>query len=1398
MRMEQYLTFTDHALWEVIVNGDSVSPVTSGSAGAEGPIPPKTAEQKLARKNKLKAKSTLILAIPDEHLLKFHACKDAKSLWKAIKNRFGGNKESKKMQKTILKQNYENFEDTNLKLLRSLPSAWNNIVLIMRNKLDLDTLSMDDLYDNLKLDNEDLEQIDTDDFEEMGLKWQVAMLTMRVKRAPRNQRNRNRDAPTRNAPVDTSTTNAFVVQDGIGGYDWSFQTKKELTNFSLMAYTSQDKTGLGYDSQMNKSDLNDIHVNESEVLNNVVDSRKSDRNDNQVNDSKDENVFKPKEVKKTVKPSLEKIEFVNVRNTTVENENKVEKPRKFSQSPRGNKINWNGLMTQKLGDGFEFKKTCFVWGSINHLIKDCDIYKNKMVLNNKGKITGPKEIRPVWDNTAKVNHQNKLTHPYPKRNFIPATVLTKFGQVPVNAVKQSSHRAASLISAVRRVNTVVSRTNVNNALPTTYSYFKAHSPVRRPFNKKSTAKTNNFNEKVNTAKGNPKYALQDQGIFDSRCSRHMTENKSYLTDYQEIGRFVAFGGNAKGGKITRKCKIRIGKLDFEDVYFLKELKFNLFSVSQMCDKKNSVLFTDTECVVLSPDFKLLDESQVLLKVSRNNNMYNFDLKNVVPVGGLTCLFVKATLDKSNLWHRRLGHINFKTMNKLMRGNLVKGLPSKLFENDHTCVACHKRKQHKASCKTKNVSSICKYLQILQMDLFIPVSIKSINNKTYCLVITDDFSRFSWVFFLATKDETLEILKNFIACIKNQMYHKVKTIRCDNETESKNRIMNEFCEMKGIKREFSIARTQQNSAAERKNRILIEAARTMLANSKLPTTFWAKAVNTACYVQNRVLVIKPHNKTPYELFLGRKPALSFMRPLGCFVIILNTLDHLGNQTNGNAGPKSSENEVAGDAGKKNTKVSRKENEVQDPAKEGRERTQRNEFESMFGQDKDANGNRMFTPVSAAGSTYVNLGGSIPVNVATLPNVDLPTDPLMPNLEDTVDLQDYGIFSGAYDDKVEGAVADFNNLELTTFVSLIPTTRIQKEHLKEQITRDPLLAPKTRRMTKTSQEHAMVGYIKKQRRTNHKDYQNYLFAYFLLQIEPKKVIQALTYPSWIEAIQDELLQFRLQKVWRLVDLPKGKHAIGTKWVYKNKKDERGIIVRNKARLVAQGYTQEEGIDYDDVFAPVARIEAIRLRLAYASFMRFIVYKMDVKSAFLYETIKEEVYVCQPSGFEDPYFSDKDKGDLLLVQVYVDDIIFRSTKKSLCTKFEGLMHKKFQMSFMGELTFFLGLQVMQRDNGIFISQDRYVADILKKFDFSSVKTTSTPIETNKALLKDEEAEDVDVHLYRSMIRSLMYLTASRPDIMFVIYACLWYPKDSPFDLKAFSDSDSARASLDRKSTT
>ncbi|GJS44324.1 putative ribonuclease H-like domain-containing protein [Tanacetum coccineum] len=1124
--MEQYLTHSDYALWEVIVNGDAPA---VASASAEGPIPLKTAKQKLARKNKLKAKSTLLLAIPDEHLLKFHGIKDAKTLNKSD------------LDTISMDDLYNNLKvyEAEIKSQSSLSSNYQNVAFVSSENTSSTNEVVNTTHEVTTLDNEDLEQIDTDDLEEMDLKWQVAMLTMRVKRflkktgrnlnfngketvgfdktkvecynchrrghfarecrAPRNQGNRNRDALRRIIPVETPA-NALVVQDGIGsssssssntevqncskeclesyqslqkqydqqrdalkksnleiiGYQLGLESlearivvhqkneavyeediaflkydvkvrdnsitklknqlaealrekddlKLKLEKFetSSMKLTKlinsqisvNNKSGVGFDSQMNENELHDCHLNKREVFESASNSsvNEIEEENNQVNDrfkkvegyhavpppytgnympsrpdlsfaGLDDSVYKtnvsetitsvprnesttsksskdsleqPKDVRPSApiikewesdsdddcvfrpsieqnKPSYAKINFVksneNTKESVIEqNIYRQTKNLRKSQSPRVDKRNWNGLMTQKLGDGFEFsKKACFVCGSINHLIKDSNFYENKMVgksvLNNKGWVTGQREVRPVWNNVQRVNHQKKLTHPQPKRNFVPTAVATKSALVPVNVMLLS----------------------------------KALQEQQRPFNQKSATKTNNFSKKVytakvtkvttagpkvivNTAEGKrenvvkssacwiwrPTRKLNDHISKDSRsympkrfdyinpqgrlngCSRHITRNKSYLTDYQDIDDgFVAFAGSPKGGKITGKGKIRTWKLDFEDVYFVKELKFNLFSVLQMCDKKNSVLFTVTECLILSPDFKLLDESQVLLKVPRQNNMYNFDLKNVAPSGDLTCLFTKATIDESNLWHRRLGHINFKTMNKLVRGNLVRGLPSKIFENNHTCVACQKGKQHKASCKTKLVSSISQPLQMLHMDLFRP----TFNHKTYCLVVTDDYSRFSWVFFLATKDETSGILKTFITGMEDQIIHKVKIIRCDNGLEFKNNDMNQFCGLKGTKREFSVARTPlQNGVAERKNRTLIEAARTMLADSLLPTTFWAKVVNIACYVQKRGLVTKPHNKTPYELLLGRPPSISFMRPFGCPVTILNTLDPLG--------------------------------------------------------------------------------------------------------------------------------------------------------------------------------------------------------------------------------------------------------------------------------------------------------------------------------------------------------------------------------------------------------------------------------------------------------------------------------------------------------------------------
>nr|GEV30635.1 hypothetical protein [Tanacetum cinerariifolium] len=593
-----------------------------------------------------------------------------------------------------------------------------------------------------------------------------------------------------------------------------------------------------------------------------------------------------------------------------------------------------------------------------------------------------------------------------------------------------------------------------------------------------------FSSSSSDLEGNPQIYLKDQGVIDSGCSRHMIRKMSYLTDCEEINRgYVAFRWNPKREKITGKCTIKTGNLDFENVYFVRELKFNLFSVSQI--------------------------------VPRKNNMYSVDLKNIVPKGGLTCLFAKVTSDESKLWHRRLGYLNFKTMNKLVKGNLVRALPSKLFKNNQTCVACQKGKQHRASCKSKTKNSFSLPLHLLHMDLFGPTFIKSLKKKMYCLVVTDDYSRFTWVFFLATKDETSGILTSFITRIENLVDHKFKVIRSGT--------------------------LRQNRVAKRRNRTLIEAVRTMLADSKLPTTFWAEAVSTTCYVQNRVLVVKPHNKTLYELFHDRTPTLSFMRPFGCPVTILNTIDYLG-KFNGKADkgffvgyslhskafrvfnsrtriveenlhirfsestpnvvgikvsdnlgqarkeielvndyillplwtadppffldPKSSHDDrskPSSDDRKKVDEDPRKESEYNDQEKEDNVNNTNN-------VNTAGNVNTVSSTVNAAGTNEVNVvGGKI--------SIELPFDPKMHTLEDDI------IFDFLSNDEDDGAVADINNLDTTIQGSPILTIRIHKYHPLDQVIRDLQSTTQTRKMLKNLEEHGFFSTI--QQRTNHKD-------------------------------------------------------------------------------------------------------------------------------------------------------------------------------------------------------------------------------------------------------------------------------------------------------------------------
>nr|GEZ52395.1 ribonuclease H-like domain-containing protein [Tanacetum cinerariifolium] len=674
------------------------------------------------------------------------------------------------------------------------------------------------------------------------------------------------------------------------------------------------------------------------------------------------------------------------------------------------------------------RKACFVCKSVDHLIKECDFHAEKMA-------------KPTQRNHANKGHHKQyalLTHLKPQKHMVPTVVLTQS--------KPISNTPVRPVSAAQPNITVIRPRCAHHVAPV----------VSAAQGKQGTW-------------GNSQQALQDKGVIDSGCSRHMTGNMSYLSEFEELNRgYVAFGGNPKGGKIAGKGKIKTGKLDLDDVYFAKELNFNLLSVSQMCDKKNSVLFTDTECLVLSLDFKLPDENQVLLRVPRENNMYNVNLKNIVPSGDLTCLFAKATIDESNLWHRRLGHINFKTINKLVKGNLVRGLPTKVIENDNTCVAC-------------------KFQEKVDEGFLVGYSVCSTGP--------------TWLFDIDSLTRTMNY----------------QPVTAGNQTNSD-------AAFDGKEHDFD---------AKKHESVVI--------------------LSSSCGAQS----MEQDDKTKKE-DKGKSHVESFTGYRDLNAKFEDCYDNRSNKVHASSSivPTVGQNYLNSTntfsaAGPSNTDVS-----------------------PTYGK-----------------SSFIDAS-------------QLPDDPDMPGLED---------ITYSADEDVVGAEADFNNLESSILVSPIPITRIHKDHPVSQIIGDLSSTTQTRR-----------------------------------------------------------------------------------------------------------HTQEEGIDYEEVFAPVARIKAIRLFLAYASFMGFMVYQMDVKSAFLYGTIEEEVYVCQLPGFEDPDHPDHPD------------------------------------------------KVKQKKDGIFISQDKYVADILRKFGLTKEKSASTPIDTEKPLLKDSDGEDVDVHTYRSMIGSLMYLTSSRPDIMFAVCAC------------------------------
>ncbi|GKB37985.1 putative ribonuclease H-like domain-containing protein [Tanacetum coccineum] len=1300
MKMEHYLAHTDYPIWEVIQNGNGHVSISTDTQ--------------------------------EDHHAKFHKMADAKEMWEAIKSRFGGNDESKKMHKYIIKQQFEGFSVSNSEGLHKGYDRFQSLLTQLKHHprntqnvafVPLRTLSTNrciQLVGLSSMDHEDLEQLDEFDLEEMDLKM-----------AGGHDFNENEK-------VIQKTDRAFLLEE--------CRTKgKFKIEHRRYAWNSGNKDGR---RSRKKEDSKALVTIDGEGVDWTSHSEEEEDYAMMACSSSGSNTEKLLTEAEKVKEDLK---------------DKVEKWHNSSKN-LGKLLNTQMSANDKFELGYGDYRYDGILSYENEVLQS--VFMNK---------ESDLENQPLYDSDE--------TH-------------ESFPELAVNEPK------------------VVSQPKVWYDAPIIEDYESDSEDehVSLPTEEQETPSF--VNKQVKT----PRETVKNQ----------FTHSKNPKVDKKGLG----YGFTTKAYIVCGSLSHLIRDCDFHEKRMAKQVELNKKKGKDNVQRENKPVWNNVQRVnhknQFVPRAVLTRTSKIPVstaKASGTNNVstarHNFKSQAVLTNAAMKISTVKPFVNR----------VNTAEVNAV---SAVGGKGKLLLSPQQVVIG-----DQKDITGTKS-----------------PNTMGNMNGKTRpYLADNQDFN---------------------VPCAfgGSKGYITGK--------EFKNRDFIKFCGSNGIKREYSNARTpQQNGVAERKNRTLIEAARTMLADSFLPNTFWAEAVSTACYVLNRVLVTKPQNKTPYELITGKIPIISYIRPFGCHVTILNTIDHLGkfdgksdegflvgyslnskafrvynletkrveenlhitflenkpnvagkgpnwlfdldyltdsmnyqpvrseNQANKHAGPKeanhnagtqdnidaensemeaesaqdyfvlpiwssytstvkSSEAKNEGEKSTKNTDLKTNEKPV-----DQEDQAFLDELERLKRQEKEANDAAEALRKEFAQDTEDLLlqAGAAKAN----------NDSQIPALEDSYDNPNDGIFTNAsYDD--EGAVADFTNLETIMNVSPIPTSRIHSIHPSTQILGDPKSAVQTRsKVNKSSGAHAFVSYIQKQRRNNHKDFQHCLFACFLSQIEPKKISEALEDESWVDAMQEELL---------------------------NKKDERGVVVRNKERLVAQGHRQEEGIDYDEVFAPVARIEAIRIFLAFASYMGFI----DVKIAFLYGLIDEEVYVSQPLGFVDPkcpkkvykvvkalyglhqalkawyatlstfllksgyirgtidktLFIKKDKNNIMLVQVYVDDIIFGSTKRSWCDEFEELMKNRFQMSSMGELTFFLGLHVKQKEDDIFISQDKYVAEILKKFDFASVKTASTPIETQNPLVKDEEATDVDIHLYRSMIGSLMYLTTSRPDIMFAVCAC------------------------------
>ncbi|GJV39440.1 integrase, catalytic region, zinc finger, CCHC-type containing protein [Tanacetum coccineum] len=720
------------------------------------------------------------------------------------------------------------------------------------------------------------------------------------------------------------------------------------------------------------------------------------------------------------------------------------------------------------------------------------------------------------------------------------------------------------------------------------------------------------------------------------------------------------GGLLKALNFVKKF---IGTVRFGNDHFGAIMGYGDYVVgdSEVSFRKHSCYVRDTDGVEL-------------LKGSRGSNLYTISVEDMMKSSPI-CLLSKASKHKSWLWHRRLNHLNFGTINDLARKDLVRGLPRLKFEKDHLCSACQLGKSKKHTHKPKTENTNLEVLNTLHMDLCGPMRVQTINGKKYILVIVDDYSRFTWVKFLRSKDETPTVVIKFLKQIQVGLNKTVRFIRTDNGTEFVNKTLYDYYESVGIFHQKTVPRTpQQNGVVERRNRTLVEAARTMLIFSKAPMFLWAEAVATACYTQNCSLIYTRHDKTPYELVHNKKPDLTFFRVFGALCYPTNDSEDLGKLQ-----PTADIGIFVGYA------PSRKGYRIYNKRTRQIMETIHVTFDELTEQMAPVQSSpgpapNLLMPGPISSGLVPNPAPAIPYVPPTnkelemlfqpmfdeyfnppgirqdpIPNVAQdPVIPTGPSVSISIDLD---APSGSHisspldhhSSSVHHGVAGEQYAEVNPFAAADPEPFVNvfaPDYNSEASSSGEITIPEPNQSTlphehirKWTDSHPLDNIIGNPSRpvsTRKQLATDALWCFYnsvLSKVEPKNFKSAVTEDCWFQAMQEEIHEFDRLDVWELVPPPDSAMIIALKWIYKVKLDEYGDVLKNKARLVAKGFRQEEGLDFEESFAPVARLEAIRIFIANAASKNMTVYQMDVKTAFLNGELKEEVYVHQPEGFVDP---------------------------------------------------------------------------------------------------------------------------------------------------------------------